>query len=598
MDTMLELGREHRLDSRPTGGRSGVLSAWVLAIPLACTLVTATQAQIRTDGTLGGPAVALVGPNFLINEALGRLAGSNLFHSFQVFDVGSAESATFVTTTPALANVISRVTGGTASQINGLVKLDAANAAPNFFFINPAGVVFGNGAKIDVPAGFHVSTANYLKFPDGNFYADPKAVSTLSSAAPEAFGFLGTTRAAITVKDGAALQTPSAGTDQPISIVAGDVEIDGGGVTTAGGDIRVTAVGPSPQEVALSGPLPDAHGNLDIRAGGYLLSAPGGATHAGDIVVAAGNVLIDGAGTELTGVASVAVEPASGNAGNVTVNAAATLTIVNGAGILADTFSAGRGGAIKVTAGRMVISGSSAISSSAREGSTGDAGTVDVVVVGTLAIGDGGVIQSNTETSGGAGRVTVTARDIGIDGGGTGHLTGITSRATAGTGDAGRVDVTATRQLSIANGGTIQSDTFSAGNAGTIKVVTGDLVIDGQASAGLTGISSSAGGGTGNGGAIEVAATGGIKLVRGAEILSNTISAGDAGAVNVTAGTLTIDGTGALPTGIFSTSTGAGSGDAGGIAVTTTGVLSVANRGFIAAGTASSGRGGAVKVTA
>ena len=206
---MLELGRENKLDSRPTGGRSGVLSAWLLAIPLACSIVTATEAQIRTDGTLGGPAVALAGPNVRINEALGRLSGSNLFHSFEVFNVLTGETATFVTTTSGLANVISRVTGGTASQINGLVRLDAANAAPNFFFINPAGVVFGNGAQIDVPAGFHVSTANYLKFPDGNFYAEPKVVSTLSSAAPEAFGFLGTTRATIAIKDGAVLRTRS-----------------------------------------------------------------------------------------------------------------------------------------------------------------------------------------------------------------------------------------------------------------------------------------------------------------------------------------------------------------------------------------------------
>ena len=81
-----------------------------LAASLALALVTAAHAQIRTDGTLGGLAVTLEGPNFVINEALGRLAGNNLFHSFQVFSVGAAESATFLTLTPALANVISRVT--------------------------------------------------------------------------------------------------------------------------------------------------------------------------------------------------------------------------------------------------------------------------------------------------------------------------------------------------------------------------------------------------------------------------------------------------------------------------------------------------------
>src|SRR2546430_2064249 len=211
----------------------GSVRALVLAISLVCASLTVAQAQIRTDGTLGRPAVGLTGPSFLITEALGRLAGSNLFYSFQVFNVGNAESATFITTTAGLTNLISRVTGGSPSQINGLVSLHSTNAAPNFFFINPAGVVFGQGAQIDVPAGFNVSTANYLKFPDGNFYADPKAVSTLSSAAPEAFGFLGTTRAAVTINDNAfiAFIDTSSGS---FDIVACDVTVEAGGVLRAG----------------------------------------------------------------------------------------------------------------------------------------------------------------------------------------------------------------------------------------------------------------------------------------------------------------------------------------------------------------------------
>ena len=87
------------------------------AAGLAATFACAASAQIRTDGTLGGPARTLSGPNFTIGEALGRLAGSNLFHSFELFNVGFGESATFVTTTPGLANVVSRVTGGSPSSM-------------------------------------------------------------------------------------------------------------------------------------------------------------------------------------------------------------------------------------------------------------------------------------------------------------------------------------------------------------------------------------------------------------------------------------------------------------------------------------------------
>ena len=58
-------------------------------------------------------------------------------------------------------------------------------------------MVFGEGAVIDVPAGLHISTANYLQFPDGQFHADLKASSSLSAANPEAFGFLGGEKAEV-----------------------------------------------------------------------------------------------------------------------------------------------------------------------------------------------------------------------------------------------------------------------------------------------------------------------------------------------------------------------------------------------------------------
>ncbi len=136
---MLELASENRFRvevRRRTSGRRTVRGALVLAISLVCAFPTAAQAQIRTDGTLGRPAVGLTGPSFLITEALGRLAGSNLFYSFQVFNVGNAESATFVTTTAGLTNLISRVTGGSPSQIRQR-PIDQCGA--QFLFHQPGG---------------------------------------------------------------------------------------------------------------------------------------------------------------------------------------------------------------------------------------------------------------------------------------------------------------------------------------------------------------------------------------------------------------------------------------------------------------------------
>ena len=78
-------------------------------------LAAPSSAQIVTDGTLG-PAGALTGPAFVIDEALGTRAGTNLFHSFSELNVRAGESATF-TANGATTNVIGRVTGTGVSTI-------------------------------------------------------------------------------------------------------------------------------------------------------------------------------------------------------------------------------------------------------------------------------------------------------------------------------------------------------------------------------------------------------------------------------------------------------------------------------------------------
>ncbi|MFG5406948.1 filamentous hemagglutinin N-terminal domain-containing protein [Piscinibacter sakaiensis] len=143
----------------------------------------------------------------LIPQALGRTVGDNLFHSFLRFRIGSGESATFLSDAT-VRHVIGRVTGGSPTEILGTLRLLSDGGTPSLTLINPAGVVFGAGAAIDVPGAFRAATADYVAFPDGRFHADPARTSSFSSAAPEAFGFLGSQRAPLVVRDGAVLVTP------------------------------------------------------------------------------------------------------------------------------------------------------------------------------------------------------------------------------------------------------------------------------------------------------------------------------------------------------------------------------------------------------
>src|SRR5437016_2213453 len=88
--------------------------------------VSAASGQVKTDGSLGARQM-LAGPNFAIPASLGQTRGGNLFHSFSQFDIPDGGSATFSGPT-SIRNVLARVTGGQASQINGRLASDIDGA--------------------------------------------------------------------------------------------------------------------------------------------------------------------------------------------------------------------------------------------------------------------------------------------------------------------------------------------------------------------------------------------------------------------------------------------------------------------------------------
>src|SRR6266853_1175923 len=171
---------------------------------LLSSLPTISQAQITLDGSLG-PRGALRGPNYTISDSAGQIRGPNLFHSFGQFNLSKGESATF-TGPNTIANILSRVTGGSPSSIDGTIRSQIPRA--NFYLLNPSGVMFGPNASLDISGSFHVSTADYLRLADGaRFAARLSETSTLSVAPPAAFGFLGPTPASIVVQ-GSTLEVP------------------------------------------------------------------------------------------------------------------------------------------------------------------------------------------------------------------------------------------------------------------------------------------------------------------------------------------------------------------------------------------------------
>jgi filamentous hemagglutinin family protein len=596
------------------------------AIAALCALAGGAQAQIRTDPSLGRGAQSLPGPNFVIPESLGSLRGANLFHSFAVFGIGAGESATFTTSTRGIANVVSRVTGGEPSTINGLLRLAAADGTPGFFFINPAGVTFGAGASIDVPGAFHVSTADYVKFADGRYYADAAASSTLSAAPPEAFGFLGTGRAPVVVNDGARL---SAAVLQPFSIVAGDVTVEDATVRARGGDIRIVAVGDGRLEVGFTGALPAASGLLQVLDGGQVTAPVEGARDAGTLSVSAGDIYIDGPSGS-TGLFSQAGTGTTGNAGTLDVRATGELRILGHGVISSSTFGTGNAGRIAISAGEMALAAigldsATGVFSTASSGSSGNAGAIDVKVDGMLLMLDGGTISTGTLSSGRAGEIHVAAGDLTISGhgipmgiasqaqtGSSGPAGAVTvdvrgalfvegqgqiSASTFGSAAGGQVTVRAA-DITVFDGGKLVSSTFSSGNAGSVRVEADRITIDGNFG-GSTAIVSNAQEGTGNAGSVQVTARESLTLLAGGSVLSNTFTSGNAGSISVTAGDVVIDNRGSNGgTTVIASNAYGTVGNAGAVTVDVARSLSLLDGGEISSSTFSQGNARSVTIRA
>src|SRR3954466_4932033 len=162
-------------------------SGWVIARGAVAFIFLCgiSSAAVVLDGTLGAKG-ALVGPKFSIDPSKGKRVGTNQFYSFSTFDLAKGQTASF-TGNKGVKNILARVTGGRASNINGTLQVVSS---ANFYLINPAGVIFGPDAALDINGSFAVTTADELRFAGGGkFSASHPEQSVLTTAAPAAFGF-------------------------------------------------------------------------------------------------------------------------------------------------------------------------------------------------------------------------------------------------------------------------------------------------------------------------------------------------------------------------------------------------------------------------
>ncbi len=483
-------------------------------------ILSRTEAQVTTtiasDSTLG----TVVTPNAGMHDIMGGTRPSdspNLFHSFSHFSLAEGTIANFLNDSGLpTENILSRVTGGDVSNILGRIQTTGFGTA-NLFLLNPAGVVFGPSATLNIGGSFHVSTADFIILgTDGIFYADLGNDSVLTTASPKAFGFLGGNPTNVSIDR----STLEVGVGKNISIIGGDIKVTGGTVKASTGKIALaslgstgevsfdsaTAVAVNATELGVVSLSDGAWINTDGEVGGTVLIRSGSlvmdsAKISSDTTGIPGNIPTDNPTPgEITiktdgdmlldslSVIQADVLDGSHDGANVSLEVGGELTIRGGvldpnlfifgwSGIRSFALGgSGNTGDIAINATNTLIEGDFiGILSLSFDSSIGDLGNIRVTSDGIQMIGDGllgSVITTSTEGGGRSGNVDVSAQggEIFIS------LGGISS-FTSGIREAGDVLVKA-ENVKLANTATIQSGTSGPGNAGSVELqLAGDLDI-------------------------------------------------------------------------------------------------------------------------
>jgi filamentous hemagglutinin family protein len=502
-------------------------------------IIVNSPAEVILDGSFGSHD-SLTGPQFDVRAELGKQVGHNLFHSFERFNLNAGEIATFSGPND-LENVISRVTGGTPSTLDGTIRSTIPQA--NMYFLNPAGIIFGESAKIDVPGAIHFSTADVLQLGEaGQFAATHPQTSLLTTAAPTAFGFLSDSPHAITIQ-GSKLSVTQGNT---LSLSGGDLELTQSQLQAEEGQINLTSIaspgwltltssGLTSDDTVKTGHLTindsqldvsgQGSGSIFIRAGqtqlnnSKLLSKPQGDKAGGMIQIQANDLVVtdsdiststngSGAGGKLTlevanaiklsGITGVfsstlSEQPPAGDAGQVVIKAK-ELYLTEGAQIGSGTFGPGKGGEIDLQVGDIIALSGSAFISVNSQGTGEQAGDAGKIIITTrdLSLTQGAQVGSTTFGNGQGGSIAINGDTVSIEGYAPGdeqfpiYPSGINVSA-FGNGNAGAIELVA-KQLHIKAGGAIGSSTYGAGEGDKIKLTASESVnITGSAKATLSG---------------------------------------------------------------------------------------------------------------
>ncbi|KOP27887.1 hypothetical protein AMR41_02895 [Hapalosiphon sp. MRB220] len=604
-------------------------------------------AQLNPDSSLGAESSIVNPPD--INDGIpsnipsdridgGATRGSNLFHSFQDFNVGAGRGVYF--SNPAnITNILTRVTGGNRSNILGTLGV-LGNA--NLFLINPRGISFGPNASLDLRGGsFFSSTADSVLFDNFEFSASNlQPVPQLTINIPIGLRFRDNPQPVTNNSFAQDINGNFVGLQvapgKTLALVGGDVNFNTGFVVAPGARVELGGLSQAGivglnSDGSLSFPNGVAPGNVSFNNFAFVdVSYEGG----GSIAVNANNVNILGKSGLFAGIKPGSDTPGA-QAGDISLNATGTIRLEEASYIFNRVYSnaTGNAGNINVTTNSLLVTGGAQLSSSTR--GRGNAGniTINADTVSFDGTDNQGfpsaaftIIEAGGEGKGGD--ISITARLLSLTNGG--QLNTFVREATTtnpgGIGDAGNVklNISDTTNITGVSDNGVRSNIFSGvesgakGNAGNIEISTGSLFVTdgGQISSSISGKGDAgnitinarnrieiAGGNDktnlgddfyrsriisrvgnqaeGNAGNIKIDTKGSLLVTGGAQLSSSTRGKGNAGNITINADTVSFDGTDKIfsfPSAAFSTIEAGGEGKGGDISITAR-LLSLTNGG-------------------
>ena len=397
--------------------------------------------------------------------------GTNLFHSFGTFNVPTNNIANFLNDSGlATSNILGRVTGGNPSNIFGTIQTTGFGSA-NLFLMNPAGIVFGPNAALNVGGSATFTTADYLRLADGGrFNAVPGPQDATISAAPvAAFGFLGSNPGAITVQGGQLRVSEGHG----ISLVGGNIEVTAGTrqdgttqpalISAPGGQINLVSTA-SPGELRLNSSVDQVaqpavngvttFGNISLTRGASLDTS---ADNAGRVVIRGGQFMMNDASITAFSMDG-SPKPGSSRIPAAILITAENVALSNGAHITADSHGSARAGDIVLQVDTLTTkAGTNSIRLTPN-----DPNTVNGNLIGSDS-------TSPSTDGGGSGNITIE----GVGGPGTAASnvllrdTTITSRVFGGTPQTPRSSININADSLV-----LTNEGLAAGRAATIVATT------------------------------------------------------------------------------------------------------------------------------